>query len=222
MLISCVMPTADRLHLALLALKCFQNQYWTDKELLVLDDGAECARALFSGIPGVRYFRYEYKISIGEKRNIGVAYAQGEIVVNWDDDDWSAPGRITAQVEQLTKCKKSVTGFHSFLYWDGAVKKAYCYRYGNLGSYAAGSSQCYRRDWALRHCFPHKSLGEDSEFGKVAAAANQLASCDANGLFVARAHSGQTTKLPLGNHNFPEVPKSDIPAAFFADIAPLS
>jgi hypothetical protein len=37
----------------------------------------------------------------GEKRNRAAAEARGEIIVHWDDDDWSARWRLRYQVEEL-------------------------------------------------------------------------------------------------------------------------
>jgi glycosyltransferase involved in cell wall biosynthesis len=120
MLVSAIMPTADRAAYAPLALDCFLRQTWTERELVVIDDGAESIAGLFAGVPLVRHTRFTVKSTVGEKRNAGVNFARGEVVVHWDDDDWSAPDRIEEQVGRLLASGKAITGYHRILYWDEA------------------------------------------------------------------------------------------------------
>jgi O-antigen biosynthesis protein len=217
MLVSAIMPTGDREALAPLALDCFLRQKWEDKELIVLDDGAKPMEALFVGIDQVRYLRLSRKATLGEKRNLGVAEARGDVVMHWDDDDWSAPGRMWDQVHRLIESRKSVTGYHQILYWDERHLAAFRYTYLGVGPYSVGTSQCYRREYALLHPFPDKSYGEDTEFSHTAAAAGQLTSAGAGALMVARAHAQSTARPLLGGRSFPRVELSEIPVEFFAD-----
>lgn len=219
MLISAIMPTADRAAYIPLALDCFLRQTWQEKELVVIDDGAQNIAPLFAGLPRVHYFRFS-KRTLGEKRNIGVSLALGDVVIHWDDDDWSAPTRMQDQAESLLLSRKAVTGYHQLLYWDVDRQSAFRYRYQGPMPYATGTSQCYVRSWALIHPFPAKSWGEDTDFSHAAAAAGQLTSWDDRKLMVARKHCKSTGSPPLGNNRgFPAVATSEIPAEFFADVA---
>jgi len=47
---------------------------------------------------GVRYFHLTERKTIGEKRNIAVSNALGEVIVHWDDDDFFRAHRISSQV----------------------------------------------------------------------------------------------------------------------------
>ena len=219
MLISAIMPTGNRAGLAALALECFQRQTYVERELIVLDDGSRSSAWLFSGLPGVRYYRVAKPPSLGDKRNCAVNLAKGEIVIHWDDDDWSAPRRMADQAARLVCSGKSVTGYHRLPYWDEVGREAYCYRYQGPGPYACGASLCYRRAWALDHRFPSKDLGEDTVFSHHAAAAQQLISVDPLGMLVARHHAQSTSKVPLGSRAFPKVEKGTLPAQFFEDVA---
>jgi hypothetical protein len=104
------------------------------------------------------------------------------------------------------------------LYWDEIGKKAFRYTYRGNGPYATGTTQCYFREWALKHPFPKKSYGEDTVFSHEASDARQLTSVDAGKLMVVRVHGGNTSKPSLGGHTFPPVDKSEIPIEFFAAI----
>ena len=80
MLVSALVPTADRAAYALFAVDCFLRQTWTETELVVIDDGAESIAGLFAGVPLVRNTRFTVKSTVGEKRNAGVNFSRGELV----------------------------------------------------------------------------------------------------------------------------------------------
>ena len=56
-LVSCVMPTADRRLFVPLAIRNFQSQDYTNKELVIVDDGADCVADLVPEDPQIRYVR---------------------------------------------------------------------------------------------------------------------------------------------------------------------
>lgn len=225
MLVSAIMPTADRPGFVPLALECFRWQTWPEKELIVLDSGADPVERLCADIPGVRYYRLPRapvpaaRPTLGGIRNLAVQVARGSVVIHWDDDDWSAAVRMESQVRRLMRSGKAVTGYHRMLYWDVDGQAAYQYRYTGAAPYACGTSQCYWREWAMDHPFPDKDYGEDTDFSHEAARRGELDSTDAGKLMVVRSHAGCTGKHPLGNgRSFPPVDRSEIPQEFFAAI----
>src|ERR1035441_7854207 len=103
MLVSAIMPTGDRRHLLPLAIRAFVQQDWPEKELIVIDDGKDCVADLFIGVAGVKYCSLDGgRLRIGAKLNIACQHAGGDILVRWDDDDWSAPNRIGDRSEEHT------------------------------------------------------------------------------------------------------------------------
>jgi glycosyltransferase involved in cell wall biosynthesis len=112
-LISCIMPTADRRRFLPLSLRCFQDQDWSNRELIVVDDGHDPAGDLVEGIPGARYIRVPRRTSIGAKRNLACQEARGDIVAHWDDDDWYAPGRLRWQAAPILAGQADLTGLHN-------------------------------------------------------------------------------------------------------------
>lgn len=90
---------STRQPLANAAVRCFSRQTFADSELVIINDGVP----LFSGIPSprvreVRISRSD-SVTLGDLRNIGLAEARGELVIQWDDDDWHHPRRIEIQVQ---------------------------------------------------------------------------------------------------------------------------
>lgn len=136
----------------------------------------------------VRLIQLPGRPTVGDKRNAGCSAARGEVIAHWDDDDYSAPGRLADQVGRL-ETGKSVTGYRSMRFTDGV--RWWQYRGGP--DYALGTSLCYRRDWWLGHRFPSVQVGEDNEFVAQARAHGAIASADAGDLMFATNHSGNTS-----------------------------
>jgi len=106
-LVSCIMVTADRGALAARAVRCFARQTHPHRELVVLDDGREeigPVLAAHAGGAPVRHVRLDPeapRLTLGALRNRALAEARGELVAQWDDDDWHHPERLAAQVRAL-------------------------------------------------------------------------------------------------------------------------
>ena len=187
---TCICPTTIARHAWIpQVLRIFESQTYPYKELLFIADG-EWIEELCDR-PNVRFVIAAGKI--GDKRNVGVRFADGEIICHLDDDDFSSPMRIADQVARLEKTGKQVTGYHNMLFTDG-VK---WWKYHGIGAFAFGTSMCYRRQWALDHPFDSKQIGEDGIFGTLAAQARQLDSIDAGETMIATIHPGNTSRRDI-------------------------
>lgn len=172
-LVTCICPTMPgRESWLLKAIDCFESQTYCKRELLTDPDAG----------------------TIGEKRNRLCEAARGEIILHWDDDDWSAPGRIADQVRRLMDSGKAVTGYNVMRFTDGSR----WWKNSNQSRLAFGTSLCYRRGWWASHRFPEIQLGEDSFFLNAARRENQLIAVDAGDLMYATNHAGNTSKRTIG------------------------
>ena len=103
-LISCLMVTANRADIARVAIECFSEQTWQNKELVIIDDGAEDYSDLIASFDCadlVRYIKLQPanpRLSLGELRNLSIEKAHGEWCVQWDDDEWYHPERLAVQL----------------------------------------------------------------------------------------------------------------------------
>lgn len=98
-LVTAVMVTGKnpaRNPLALAAVECFRRQTWVNRELVIINDGTPL------GVAGDNIREISRKphatITLGDLRNAGLDAAKGDWVIQWDDDDWYHPDRITQQM----------------------------------------------------------------------------------------------------------------------------
>jgi len=95
-LVTCSMVTRNRPLLAHRAIHCFMNQTYANKELLILDDGdidyTPIIESFGKGAP-INYHRLAPSSgrTLGELRNLSIEVGNGDIQVQWDDDEWYHP-----------------------------------------------------------------------------------------------------------------------------------
>jgi len=109
----CVMLTANRPEMAKQAVACFLRQTYTGKcKLMILDTGevpawpspAENERDRRIGIFNAAHYSGPENLramTIGELRNFAARCVPADIICHFDDDDYSAPQRISEQVASL-------------------------------------------------------------------------------------------------------------------------
>ncbi len=192
-LVSCIMPTHNRRLFVPQAIRYFQRQDYPNKELVVVDDGADPVGDLIPADERIRYLRLPRKVTIGEKRNRAVEASRGSIVVHFDDDDWHGAGRLTCQLEPLLHGEAEVCGLDTGWllnvldgqFWSCA---------GNLHArmfYADvhGGSIGYKREvWQHQARFPQINLAEDAAFLRRVAGRTRIRKVLNPGVFVYVRH----------------------------------
>jgi glycosyltransferase involved in cell wall biosynthesis/SAM-dependent methyltransferase len=158
------MPTANRRQFVPLAIRCFQVQDYPNRELVILDDGADSVADLIPDDPQFRYVRLTGKRTLGLKRNECVEASRGDLIMHWDDDDWHAPHRIGAQVEALLAANAEVCSVTTLLYCDLATGDPWLYQYRGGRRWLAGGPLLYTRDFWRRAPFPNVQVASDTRF----------------------------------------------------------
>jgi glycosyltransferase involved in cell wall biosynthesis len=162
------MPTADRRRFVPQAIRYFEQQDYPNRELLVIDDGADRIEDLVPERDGVRYIRPNSPMLLGAKRNLACRLAAGEVICHWDDDDWSAPERISNALATLQAAHAQVCGSRSLLYFSPSENLAWRYEYPAKSlRWLAGNTLIYRREAWSRCPFPEIRIGEDSAFTRM-------------------------------------------------------
>lgn len=116
--VSVCTPTFNRRPFFYSIIECFKHQtYPKDRmEWIIIDDGTDKIKDLVCDIPEVKYFEYNHKLRLGEKRNIMHEKSKGSILVYMDDDDYYPPERVSHAVEMLTNNKHALCAGSSEIY----------------------------------------------------------------------------------------------------------
>jgi glycosyltransferase involved in cell wall biosynthesis len=177
----------------------------------MVDSSGSCYD-LVQDIPDVTYLHFEGK-NLSVKRNYGIRAAKGEFICHMDDDDFSAPGRVTDQVGRLlANPDKVLTGYKTAFWYDFIDRKASRYN-GSIW----GASMTYRRQYALNHPWnEERFLAEDGDFITPAHEKGQVIASDGGDLFVATLHANNLRRPIAGNDPWvwPAVGVDSLPEGF--------
>jgi glycosyltransferase involved in cell wall biosynthesis len=168
-LISCIMPTRDRLEWLLQSVAYFQRQAYPARELIIVDDGLQPAKPHLPCDPRIRLVRVERRTSIGVKRNLACEAAAGEFIAHWDDDDWYAPTRLGSQVQPLLDGSADITAFDNTVFfelegWRFWACEPALYRRLFVGAVHGGTLMFRRRLHDRSTRYPDAWLAEDAAF----------------------------------------------------------
>lgn len=214
-----ICPTHNRRRYVPSMIACFLSQTCADSELVIVDDGTDSVADLIPTNPRIRYTRLEGpRRTTGSKRNMCCALARGEFIIHFDDDDWSAEGRVEDQISTLESSGRQVMTYHNFLYWN--VDNCKIYRFRPMSPRCPyGATFCYRKSWWEQHCFDDVMLGEDTNFGRAAEREGKFVYSAAGQFMVVRAHNNNTspTSVHMGSSGVPATGREEIPPEFFAD-----
>lgn len=183
--ISCLMVTAaDRFHLVRRSIDCYIYQTYPCRELIIVNEGPKTYQhQIQKYIDSLR--RPDIKCcwldgmgsyTLGALRNISLHLASGDIVVQWDDDDFSMPQRLATQYSFLARHPKAKVCYltdqlHYYfqantLYWDSWKK----FHSGGTKKFALipGTLMAHR-DLDIRYPSSGKCsrAGEDSVFSDI-------------------------------------------------------
>jgi glycosyltransferase involved in cell wall biosynthesis len=188
------MPTFNRRASVPRAIHCFLRQDYEPKELIIVDDGDDAISDLVPNDERIRYVRLDYKMALGAKRNLACKQAAGDIIVHWDDDDWSADWRISYQVRALIESSAEVCGLDKLYFYEPERDQAWQYIYPERARFwVAGASLCYLKSFWRENPFPNINVGEDTRFVWGGDARKMIALPDAS-FYVAMIHPGNTSR----------------------------
>lgn len=169
-LVSVIIPTYQRSVFLTRTLRLIRAQDYSNIEIVVVDDSPEASLSpdIVQEL-NVRYFFLSERKSIGEKRNLAVSNAQGEVIVHWDDDDFFRPHRISSQVQPILSGEADMTVLEHHYYLNAATKEFYTVkRASSWGPHFA--TFVYKKsiftESGVR--YPDNSMAEDYAFAESA------------------------------------------------------
>ncbi|KAL1519233.1 hypothetical protein AB1Y20_003492 [Prymnesium parvum] len=191
--VSCIAPTTPERHLFHESglYRCFAAQTHADIELIVVDTGA-CPSPFFTSHhfsdARVTYLHQVEHQTIGEKRNLAIQHATGEIIAHFDDDDLYAPEYISTMVGLLRREDAQLVKLSAWLVHDlqthatgrfdgeAPLHHAALEPLRERFLYTYGFSFVYRRSLFPTFSFLDTSWGEDQDIlRRVRAAGKKLA-----------------------------------------------
>ena len=113
--VSICTPTKNRAAALPILAECIKNQSYPKEliEWVVVDDSDSPIEPLLNSINpevDIKYQFFDKSLPIGRKRNISSEMSSGEIIVNFDDDDFYPVDRISHAVESLQSSEFYVAG----------------------------------------------------------------------------------------------------------------
>ena len=164
------MLTRDRPQMAARAVRSFRAQTYENKRLLIYDTSREQISFGCDRHGGETHFRYFYNAhrGIGALRNEANGHSDDgpydpEILIHWDDDDWSRHSRIADQVALLQWSGADAVGYREMLFWRDEIKQAWLFT-GATPNYALGTSLCYWRKTWQRRPFLNETQGVEEKW----------------------------------------------------------
>lgn len=209
-MVSCIMPTSGRREFVPRAIAHFLRQDYANKELVIVDDGADSVAALVPEHPTIKYLRLPHKASIGTKRNHACMIATGSVIAHWDDDDWMASGWLTSQVHTLLESGADVCGLDKVYFHAPVEGMAWRYVYDGERPWVAGGTLCYTKECWRGSPFPDLQVGEDNAF--IWSGAKQVAINSNSRSYVATVHAGNTSPKQTSGRRWTVHPVKDIEA----------
>ena len=177
------MVTADRPEFVKRSIDCFRTQTYGTAALVIYDTGKEPLKLDAGGFLLHHVHEEVDGLPVGALRNNANRIVGADVIVHWDDDDWSHPNRIAEQVALLKETGADCVGYNDMLFWrtrcltlEGAVSEmhsiesdAWLYKH-HRANYALGTSLCYwRSTWEAKQFKDHLGAksggtGEDHEW----------------------------------------------------------
>src|SRR5579859_5117627 len=138
MKISCLTVSRDRLPMLRRSIAFYLRQSWPDKELIIVSNGPpEAQDSIAAHVqrlqrPDIRCLFVQGEATLGHLRNLSVEAAAGDVLCQWDDDDFNHPLRLQTQLEHLNENGAEVSFFYDQLH------------------YFADSGELYWTDWSAQ------------------------------------------------------------------------
>jgi hypothetical protein len=128
--ITCICVTHSRVPFLRRSVRCFLEQEYHDRELVVIyqsDDDA--TRQFLEGLSEGSIIPVEVpavpRLSLGSLRNFGRQAGTGKYIATWDDDDWHSPARLAEQMRAIQETGASACLLARLTLYDSITKRAY-------------------------------------------------------------------------------------------------
>lgn len=205
--VSIVTITRDRRAFIPLVKYCFLAQSYPEEKLewVIVDDGDDQIKDLVSELPNVRYVLSDEKMTIGEKRNLGVEKASHDVLVMMDDDDVYPNNSVLSRVAfLLAKPEKQAIFCTTIPCFNIHEKKSFMNIPPNILGMSERVSEatlCFTREFWESQKFPNEQVGEGNAF--IRGREEMCRDVSPQDVIVSLVHKKNTSsrKAPAGDSN---------------------
>jgi glycosyltransferase involved in cell wall biosynthesis len=174
--ISCLTVTKNRLVALKSAIRCFCDQTYPEKEMIIVSDGGSWYNGAVQRYldeldrNDIRFVIVNETCTLGKLRNISMAEATGGILCQWDDDDLYHPERLSIQYAKMKeKNAKACCMTDQLQYFYEERELYWCHWKKNesqpLYQLIPGTIMLYKdKRFRYPEAGEHASSGEDSAF----------------------------------------------------------
>lgn len=139
------MITGDgRIDFAKESIRCFLDQTYKNKELIIVTDGSTEYKSQLKDCVdsegNIKLVCLTGRYTLGALRNISIGLCDGDFMVQWDDDDFNMPERLSVQYNWLSKSDKTVCYLGDQLHYYFPNQELY---WENWWQYQSGMSIKY-------------------------------------------------------------------------------
>jgi hypothetical protein len=198
--VTCVMPTYNRRGFVERSIRLFLAQDYPNRELVIVDDGEDDVSDLVPPDGAVRHVRLSRRTTIGEKRNLVADETDGDLLVQWDDDDWYGPARLSRQVAPLVAGRADLTAIQKS--WLADLDDRTFFRRRVLprrvtDALALGTLALTTDLWRRSRRYPHASKLEDlTMFLRATDLGARVESVANDGIYVYVRHGANSWRFP--------------------------
>jgi glycosyltransferase involved in cell wall biosynthesis len=163
------MPTRDRPDLAAQAARYFLTQDYPNRELVIVDDGPPGLAPHLPDDRRIRHVQTGQLRTIGAMRNQACQLAHGQVLAQWDDDDWYGPQRLSRQARPILEGRADLTALRDPVMFDLPAWRFWkcstqLHRRLFVRDVHGGTLVFHRRVWDRVSQYPDVSLAEDAAF----------------------------------------------------------
>lgn len=233
--VSLIVPTGDR---SVLLGRCIA-QAWAQTyerfEVVVVDGGERACdwigrKEIPSAITdrvAIRYVRADPATTVGERRNIAIEHARGELIAHFDDDDFYHRDYLAELLQWWdTHQPIDLGGFCQFWHYDFFRRRGWRTNLWDSG-HPYGATFLYRKStWKKIGGFKPQQKGEDQEFFvAVQKAGDRIAAAARPDLYVYMRHTMNVTGVidPIYDPGWTRAARDVLGSAvlFYDDLAEL-
>jgi glycosyltransferase involved in cell wall biosynthesis len=232
--VSLIVPTGNR---RILLQRCIRQAFWqtcAEPFELVIVDGGDRAFDPSKDLPtnitetmAVRYVRAASTTTVGQRRNLAIENARGELIAHFDDDDFYHRDYLD-QLLQWWDAHQPIDlgGFSQFWHYDFFRKRGWKTNLWESG-HPYGATFLYRKTtWKAVGGFQSLQKGEDQEFFQaVQRSGDRIASSARPDLFVYMRHTLNVTGAidPIFHEGWTKAARDVLGAScgFYDDLAEL-